>query len=257
MKLGVFFIHPVYTYKVFGGGAVNLFKPVRGFFKRFISGHCIHKIFECLMKHLILFGLCLFLPYVFFAQNTIHLKNPSFEDVPRKAQAPNDWSNCGFASETPPDVQPGSFDVKLPAKDGKTYLGMVVRDNNSWESVGQYLEAPLLKDNRYTFTIWLARSDLYISLSKATNGPANYTTPVKLLIWGGNAYCEKIELLASSGLVTNLKWKPYTFEFLPLTGNFKFLMLEAYYTTPIFFFPYCGNLLLDNCSPIKQIPLNK
>ncbi len=67
-----------------------------------------------------------------FAQaEVIELANPSFEDTPSSSFTPKFWRNCGFAEESPPDIQPGTMTVTQPAHDGKTYLGMVVRDNNN------------------------------------------------------------------------------------------------------------------------------
>ena len=77
-----------------------------------------------------------------WAQPTaIELKNPSFEDQPAISQVPSGWTPCGFPEETPPDTHPGNaFGVKMPTNDGKTYLGMVVRDNDTWEGVTQPLD---------------------------------------------------------------------------------------------------------------------
>ncbi|MBK8192451.1 MAG: OmpA family protein [Lewinellaceae bacterium] len=42
------------------------------------------------------------------------------------------------------------------------------------------------------------------------------------------------------------------FRLSPKTGNYSFIFIEAYYKTPVLF-PYNGNILIDNASPIKQI----
>jgi hypothetical protein len=61
------------------------------------------------------------------AQQVIKLENPSFEGFPQPAFVPEGWFDCGFKSETPPDLQPNpSFQVSKSAKQGKTYLGMVL-----------------------------------------------------------------------------------------------------------------------------------
>lgn len=204
------------------------------------------------MKHLLTLGFGLFLFFDLLAQNTINLENPSFEDVPKKGVTPNGWYNCGFATETAPDVQPGSFQVSLPAQKGKTYLGMIVRDNETWESVSQRLEAPLHKDSLYAFSIWLARSESYISQSQLTNETVNYATPAKLRVWGGNGYCDKEELLWETGLIKNYNWEKHDLKLHPTNGDFRYITLEVYYATPVLF-PYNGNILLDNCSPIQRI----
>jgi hypothetical protein len=80
-----------------------------------------------------------------FTQEVIKLQNPSFEDIPRAGSGMTPpitgWFDCGktnFQSETPPDIHPvetGAWGVSKDAYDGATYLGMVVRDNDSWETL--------------------------------------------------------------------------------------------------------------------------
>ncbi|MBK6668056.1 MAG: hypothetical protein IPG48_18445 [Saprospiraceae bacterium] len=51
--------------------------------------------------------------------------------------------------ETPPDIHPKNFwGVNVEAQHGKTYLGMVARDNNAYESVMQELASPLKAKRR-------------------------------------------------------------------------------------------------------------
>jgi len=184
------------------------------------------------------------------SSEVIQLINPSFEDMPRHSKAPRAWSDCGFKGESAPDIQPsGIFSVTKPAADGNTYLGLVVRDNDTWESVGQELSRPLEKGKCYSFSIALCRSELYVSISRLSDQTANYTTPAKLRIYGGNGYCEKKELLAESPMIANTRWQDYNFKLEP-TKNYSFLILEAYYKTPTLI-PYNGNLLVDNFSEIK------
>lgn len=179
---------------------------------------------------------------------TIKLDNASFEDFPQIARTPNGWVDCGFPGESPPDVQPGAFDVNKPAQQGGTYLGLVVRDVSTWESVGQRLKSPLLKGVTYTFSIYLCRSELYMSQSQMTKKMVNYTTPVILRVWGGSGTCQKDEMLAESDPVSNTSWQRYSFKFTP-KENQTHLVLEAFYKVPTIF-PYNGNLLLDNASEI-------
>ena len=104
-----------------------------------------------------------------FAQ-TIELENPSFEDIPAVARPPEGWFDCGFTTESPPDVQPnGHFEVRTRPQHGKTYLGLIVRDNNTWESVGQKLGQPLRGGIAYKFSLNLCKSKHFISKSKLTN----------------------------------------------------------------------------------------
>jgi len=190
-----------------------------------------------------------------FAQEEepIVLTNPSFEDLPHHSKPPRGWIDCGFRSETPVDVQPsGTFSVIKPPMDGDTYLGMVVRDNDTWEAVSQRLSRPLKAGQCYEFSIYLSRSELYTSTSRVTDNPANYVTPTKLRIYGGSDYCDKDYLLAETSLVINTRWLEYRFKFEPI-ADYTHILFEAFYKTPTLF-PYNGNLLLDNASAITPIP---
>jgi outer membrane protein OmpA-like peptidoglycan-associated protein len=208
-----------------------------------------------MIKRFLQFSLLLtgFAPFSLVAQQTIKLDNPSFEDFPQPAHTPANWYDCGFASETPPDVQPNpQFQVSKPAKDGKTYLGMVVRDNNTWEAVGQRLKIPLQKGQCYQFSLQLAKSELYVSKSKVTNKDVNYVTPAIVRIWGGNTYCSKDENLADSEPIENGQWKTYTFRLKP-KSDYNYIMIEAFYKMPTLF-PYNGNILVDNASDLVPTP---
>ena len=76
--------------------------------------------------------------------DSIRLVNPSFEDVPKQSSPPLGWADCGFTGESAPDVHPSNFwEVSKPAQNGKTYVGLVVRNNDTWERISQMLESPL------------------------------------------------------------------------------------------------------------------
>ena len=187
-------------------------------------------------------------------QKTISLYNPSFEDYPRQSNQPKGWLNCAdgeFSRESPPDTQPGSWNVSKLASDGGSYLGMVVRDVESWESVGQRLNSPLVGGNCYSFSIDLCRSANYVSPTRGNDRDADYTNPVVLRIWGSNNYCTPQELLAETEKVSNTGWQTYDFKFEP-KGSFNYFILEAFYKTPTLF-PYNGNLLVDNAQDIIEI----
>jgi outer membrane protein OmpA-like peptidoglycan-associated protein len=207
----------------------------------------IKRFLQC---SLLLTGLA---PLSLVAQQTIKLDNPSFEDFPQPAHTPVGWYDCGFASESAPDVQPNAqFQVSKPPKDGKTYLGLVVRDNNTWEAVGQRLKIPLQKGQCYQFSLQLSKSELYVSKSKMTNKDVNYVTPAIVRIWGGNTYCGKDENLADSEPIENGTWKTYTFRLKP-KANYSYIMIEAFYKMPTLF-PYNGNVLVDHASDLVPTP---
>jgi outer membrane protein OmpA-like peptidoglycan-associated protein len=190
------------------------------------------------------------------AQDVIPLTNPSFEDVPKQSQPPRGWGNCGFPLESPTDVHPASdsisfWQVTQPASDGDTYLGMVVRDNETYESISQYLPAPLRAGTCYEMEISLCRSKIYISQSRMTGRTENYDEPVVFRIYGGTAICERSELLYVSPPVSNFDWDIYSVEMKP-SGQYRTITLEAYYKTPVLF-PYNGNLLVDHASNIRRV----
>lgn len=189
------------------------------------------------------------------SNDTIRLFNPSFEDFRRNSVPPRGWIDCGFPGESPADVQPGSFEVNKVAADGNTYLGMVVRDNETWESVSQPMSGTLQAGQCYSFSIFLARSELYVSQSRTRDKSANYTTPVKFKIYGGNDYCDRSEVLGETKEIVNFRWLEYRFKFTP-KSNCSFITLEVFYKTPTLF-PYNGNLLIDNASPIIKIPCSE
>ncbi len=184
--------------------------------------------------------------------DTIFLTNPSFEDMPRHSKPPRAWEDCGFVGETPPDVQPsGEFGVTRPAYEGKTYLGMVVRDNDTWEAVSQRISRPMRKGQCYEFRLYLARSPMYVSVSRRTDETANYVKPAKVRVYGGFDYCDKQYQLDETVLIENDEWKEYRFKLEPI-ANYTHLIIEAFYQTPTLF-PYNGNVLVDMASALVPI----
>lgn len=194
-------------------------------------------------------------------RDEITLNNASFEEIPHKGGGEFDlgirgWYDCGelqFPRETSPDIHPiNAWEVTMPSSDGNTYLGMVVRDNDSWESISQRLKEPLEEGKCYRFSIDLARSSYYISASRITRQIENYTEPAVLRIWGGTGVCGRHELLAESSKISNTQWQRYTFEFEP-GRDMNYFTLEAFYEVPVLI-PYNGHILVDNASTITQIP---
>lgn len=195
--------------------------------------------------------LCLLLAgIVLYAQKgMIVLRNASFEDQPSHSQTPKEWIDCGFPGESEPDTQPSDeFGVTMRPFDGFTYLGMVVRDNSTWERVSQRLSSPMEGGKCYEFSIHMAKSFAYLSQSRTTDERVNYVRNAKLRIYGGNSPCDRQQLLAESELVKDFDWKRFTFTLSP-KDNYTFITFEAFYQTPNLF-PYNGNILLDNASAI-------
>lgn len=207
---------------------------------------------------------------VAFAQaDTIVLKQSSFEQRAHRGgtnRMIKGWADCGrinFVNQTPPDIHPGEGvdpDDKLPgywgntkkAYHGETYLGMVTRDDDSWESLSQPLSSYLIGGSCYNFSIWLSKSERYISGSKLLqiDRNVNYSTPVVLRIWGGTGICGEKQLLGETSPVDHTEWKEYNFVFRP-ASDLRYITIEAFYKTPVFA-AYNGHVLVDKLSPITK-----
>ena len=212
----------------------------------------ITKCSEMMKKQGIALLLMLWLSGAITAQDRFELQNPSFERGRAECcTVPEGWMNMGSTKESPPDVQPGSFGVDMEAQDGEQYLGLVVRDNDTWEGIGQKLDGFLKKDSSYTFSLYLNRSNIYKSLSRLTQKEANFNSPTILKIWGVNVETQQEELLAESNAVSHSQWTRYTFTLTPRTGDFDEIDLMAYYAKG--YERKNGNLLIDNCSAIEKI----
>jgi outer membrane protein OmpA-like peptidoglycan-associated protein len=199
---------------------------------------------------------CLFVTGLFGQKNSFaSFQNASFEDTPRASTTPLGWYSCGQVADSPPDIQPGSFNVVKAPAHGSSYIGLVVRDDETWESVSQRLSRPLEKGQCYEMSMSLCRAEEYLSQSRKTGESANFATPAKLIIWGGNGYCDKGEVLFETSLITNTRWLTSDFRFHPKKGNWAYIIFEAYYKTPVLF-PYNGNVLMDNASAIKAVACN-
>ncbi len=206
-------------------------------------------------------------------KTVIQLTNPSFEGRPNaggRSMYIAGWNDCGkyrFPGESAPDLQPGFFLVDLEAHDGDSYLGMVARDNETWESVTQGLYKSLKAGSCYNFSLHLATSTQYSSPARrsgvmveeaiANGEPLDsiaHTDPIVLRIWGGATQCAQTELLGETAPISNKSWKKFDFRLEP-KQDLRYIMLEAFYKTPSLF-PQNGHLLIDDLSDIVGIPCN-
>lgn len=191
-------------------------------------------------------------------ERIIFLRNPSFEDMPRNSAPPLGWTDCGFPGETPPDVHPDpkfEFSVRMEAFHGKTYLGMVTRENETYESVGQLLSQPMEAGQCYELKIHLARSSVYLSRSRLTGQPSNYVEPIRLRIFGGYSICDKGEEIGRTGPIGNYEWEQKRIKLEP-DADYTHLILQAYYPKATLI-PSNGNLILDNAQPLMPIECDK
>ncbi len=174
-----------------------------------------------------------------FAVAQIRFENPSFEGTPQDGTSPAGWFQCKTGST--PDILPGSWGVYNEAADGNTYIGLITREDGTWEDITQRLKEPLKGGECYTFSIDLARSKTY----------AGYNLPVRLRIWGGMERCDRDELLDQSPMIKHSTWRTYTLQINP-KKDYKFIIIEAYFANG--YFSYKGNILIDNLKPLKKCP---
>ena len=206
------------------------------------------------MKHLPL----LFLLFLFgkntFAQDTISLKNASFEWSSAAANSiPAGWEICSRPNETPPDVHSINtrhYKVNHAPQIGKNYIGLVVRSNFTYESIHQKLKNPLQKGKIYKMEMYAAMSDTFKSHDSKTTKLVSFTTPAIIRIWGVKNKCETLELLFESQPINNTEWKKLDIEFSPKM-NHERILIEAFYDKMITD-PYNGNVLLDGLSEIIE-----
>lgn len=206
------------------------------------------------MKDLLLIACCCLVWATTFAQQPaiIQLENPSFEDMPGSSHVPYGWTPCGFPNQSPPDTNPTkTFGEKPPAYDGNTYLGMVVRDNDTWEGVSQELSQSLVSGQCYGLTFSASGCKTHRSLSQKTGEQASYELPTRLRIWAGYDFCESLQLLAETLPVAHYEWRTYSVFFVP-NAPYTHLFLEAYFVNDQEK-AYCGNVLLDNLSNLSPV----
>jgi outer membrane protein OmpA-like peptidoglycan-associated protein len=72
------------------------------------------------------------------------------------------------------------------------------------------------------------------------------------MIWGGDYFCDKAELLGETPAISNIDWKKFNFVFQPQKTH-KYITFEAFYKTPTLE-SYNGHVLVDNLSDIVPVP---
>ena len=185
-----------------------------------------------------------------------YIKNPSFEeDISSHSLTPKEWKNCGDNFESSIDIHTsnGWFQVRHSPVEGGQFAGMVVRDNQTREAIGQILDATLYGGTTYAFSFYVARAQDYISLSKTTLKEENFNKPALLKVKIGDD-CTDMEIVGQTNLIESTEWERYMIIFTP-SVNSDFLVLEAFYEDD--FAIYNGNILLDNISPIVELPSKK
>ena len=168
----------------------------------------------------------------------IFFDNASFEGNPEDATMPTGWHQC--ADGTTPDLLPGPWGVIKEAYDGDTYLGLISRENGTWESIEQRLSQPMKKGECYQFSLMLSYTKKY----------AGYNLPLKLRIWGSADKCGRNQLLAETRFVKHEDWQKYEFDFYP-KGEINYVIFEAHFADGVYI-SYKGNILIDDMSKITK-----
>lgn len=168
----------------------------------------------------------------------IYFDNASFEGNPEDATMPTGWHHC--LDGTTPDILPGPWNVIKEAYDGDTYLGLISRENGTWESIEQRLSSPMKKGECYQFNLMLSYTKKY----------AGYNLPLKLRIWGSASKCGRDQLLAETRFIRHEDWRNYEFDFYP-RQDINYVIFEAHFADGVYI-SYKGNILLDNLSKIEK-----
>lgn len=166
----------------------------------------------------------------------IKVKNPSFEDTPSDAIVPKSWTPC--QEYTTPDILPGFWGVYKKPTHGNTYMGLITRENGTFESIGQRLSESTKSSECYEFNLQLSYSKIY----------AGYNKPIYLRIWLGKNMCDRGQLIYQSALINHEQWKKYNVNF-KSEKAYRYILIEAFYKEDIF--SHKGNILLDQMSTIK------
>lgn len=173
----------------------------------------------------------------------VFLRNASFEGEPQEATMPDHWYAC--EKGTTPDIMPGVWGVDQEPAEGETYMGIITREDGTWESIGQKLSGPLEKNYCYTFSMHLAHSRAYYG----------YNMPIKLRIWGGTRKCLKHQLLDETEFVSHTDWRKYDFSF-TVKKSYRYIIIEAAAPDGVYF-GYKGNILVDNISTINYCKISQ
>lgn len=185
------------------------------------------------------------------------IQNPSFEeDEPERSKTPQDWESCCDLSDPIPDIHGTGktiLHVEQSAYHGKNFLGLTTMNNDNWTGISQKLSQPIETGKHYFLSLYACHAQEYKFISKYKWSNEDYDEPVRIRVLGSNQYFHKRELLFQTKVVKSTEWKQYTLRLSP-KENHTHIFIEAYYKEDTFF-PYNGNILIDNISPIFEMPV--
>jgi len=171
------------------------------------------------------------------AAQPLALINAGLEAPPQETFRMPGWQVWGDGAT--PDIQPGQWGVTKAPVQGRSYVGLITREDGTREGMYQALSEPLQAGKCYYLDLALARHPEY----------AGFRLPLSLRLRGRNGVGGAVIDLALSPLVTHDNWVRYTLEFTP-SRKIDQLILEASYA-PGCTVPYRGNILIDDLSELK------
>jgi len=152
---------------------------------------------------------------------------------------------------SPPDIHNGKRlvwkNTQKPAS-GKSYVGLVLRQDGVVEHIGTELPAKLKRDSHYAFTLKLSIPEVFTGKLR-NNQIIEFTDPVALEVWGSNTDCEFGELLHTTDVIYNTDWQTYKIHIKPVESDYKWIHLIPRYINDT---PYNAALLVDGLSAVYR-----
>jgi hypothetical protein len=167
----------------------------------------------------------------------IKIVNPSFEDQPSDAMVPKGWLPC--EKGTTPDIFPGFWGEYKPAADGNTYVGLITREDGTFEAIGQRFSQAIVKNECYELSFKSAHGGLY----------AGYNLPIKLKIYLSKEKCGTDQVIFTSLPINHTSWRKETINF-TTKDSYNYIRIEASY--PSSRSTTKGNVFLDQMSHITK-----
>lgn len=188
-----------------------------------------------LKRYIKILLICLISLQSLIINGQISFPNASFEDTPADATTPQSWYPC--EEYTTPDILPGYWGVYQSAEDGDTYVGLISRQDGSFESIATRLTETLESRTCYKMYVSLAHSKTY----------AGFNNPLGLKIWAGKSKCTKNELIFESDLIRHTDWRQYQIQF-KLKEDADYILIEVINKSETINIK--GNILIDHLSTI-------
>jgi len=186
-------------------------------------------------------------------QDRLNLFNSSFEkDVHQSSRTPWGWYPFPDDKTSSPDIHSRYytyFEVKHVPSDGDRFISMVTRPDRSTEGICQFLEHPILTENKYRLKMDLSFSETFESKMLRRDTLVSFNHPCVIEVWGFNRFQEKDTLLAVTPTIDHQDWKTYNL-MIDAEMQINDLCLIASFPDGTIT-PRPGNILLDNIQPIE------